>query len=220
MAKSIILEADEQELYNSLKVIVTRMEEFYRKRNSISRNEQEILFKRMSKEAHSLHMKLKNRGIEPKHHKYMYENRKVPVEDEEFYNHIHSVQDLLAYINDPVVNDDPDDSTIGEEFGMNIYTRRWGHFDRYTIVRTDNGWIFIFRDEVICNKSCAPGLFRALEHDLVSYPYNVGDFFDWIWKKASEGATKNNVQEAIDDVAEWISNCEKSVPRGMFKELL
>lgn len=59
-------------------------------------------------------MSLKNSGCEPKHHKYMLENRGVPVEDVEFYNHIHPVDDLLKFIDDVNANDDPEDTTIGE----------------------------------------------------------------------------------------------------------
>lgn len=44
----------------------------------------------------------------------MLENRGVPVEDVEFYNHIHPVDDLLKFIDDVNANDDPEDTTIGE----------------------------------------------------------------------------------------------------------
>ena len=50
----------------------------------------------MSLAAHDLHMLLKDRGLEPKHHNYMLKNRGVDPDDVEFYNHIHSVEDLLA----------------------------------------------------------------------------------------------------------------------------
>lgn len=44
----------------------------------------------------------------------MLENRGVPVEDIEFYNHIHPVDDLLKFIDDINANDDPEDTTIGK----------------------------------------------------------------------------------------------------------
>lgn len=71
-------------------------------------------------------MSLKVSGNEPKHHKYMLENRVVPVEEIEFYNHIHPVDDLLKFIDDINANDDPEDTTIGKKFTLKIYTRRWG----------------------------------------------------------------------------------------------
>ena len=58
------------------------------------------LYHEMAETAHELHMSLKDSGNEPKHHKYMLENRGVPVEDIEFYNHIHPVDDLLKFIDD------------------------------------------------------------------------------------------------------------------------
>lgn len=55
----------------------------------------------------------------------MLENRGVSVEDIEFYNHIHPVDDLLKFIDDVNANDDPEDTTIGKKFTLKIYTRRW-----------------------------------------------------------------------------------------------
>lgn len=72
------------------------------------------LYHEMAETAHELHMSLKDSGNEPKHHKYMLENRGVPVEDIEFYNHIHPVDDLLKFIDDINANDDPEDTTIGK----------------------------------------------------------------------------------------------------------
>lgn len=96
----------------------------------------------MAETAHELHMSLKSSGYEPKHHKYMLENRGVSVEDMEFYNHIHPVDDLLKFIDDVNANDDPEDTTVGEKFNLRIYTRRWGHYDHYSMTRTKNGWNF------------------------------------------------------------------------------
>lgn len=96
----------------------------------------------MAETAHELHMSLKSSGYEPKHHKYMLENRGVSVEDMEFYNHIHPVDDLLKFIDDVNADDDPEDTTIGEKFTLRIYTRRWGHYDHYSMTRTKNGWNF------------------------------------------------------------------------------
>ena len=218
MANRIVLRASEKKLYDSLIMLVDQIQKSFH--DYSSRSEQAMKYEQMAKEANRLHMLLRNRNLEPKHHKYMYKNRGVPVEDLEFYNHLHPVEDLLKYIDNPDANNDPEDSTIDEEFNMNIYTRRWGHYDTYTVMRTSTGWRFSFRDTVDCDKECKPGLFDALEHDLVSYPYNIGELIEWVWNKAAEGATKQAVQQAIDDIAEWISTCEKSVPRGMFEVLL
>lgn len=218
MADKIKLVDRELDLCNELRVLIVEA------RNSIKKNLpwghiQEERYATMSQKAHELHMKLKDRGLEPKHHRYMYDNRRVPVDDVEFYNHIHPVEDLIKFIDDPDANNDPEDTTIGKEFKFNIYTRRWGHYDYYKVTRRINGWELSFNDTTKCDKKCTY-LLDALNNDFVSYPYNIGDFFEWIWNEASEGLSMNEVQQAIDDVAEWISTCEKTVPRGIFKEMI
>lgn len=222
MAVSIELNGNEQSIRDQLVDLVHQV------RESISNHEQwgekQInRYSTMAKLAHQLHMSLSARGIEPKHHKYMLENRGVPVEDIEFYNHIHPVEDLIRFIDDPDANNDPEDCTIGEEFSFRIYTRRWGHFDSHSITRTSSGWLFKGAQSTSsgkCNKNGDPSLYMTLDHDSVCYPANIRIFFERIWDKASDGLSKEDVQQAITDVANWINTCEKSVPRGIFEDLI
>ncbi len=213
---------EELQLESRLKELVKETRESI-KNHDIWGKIQENRYNEMAELAHKLHMSLKMRGYEPKHHRYMLENRGVPTEDIEFYNHIHPVEDLLAFINNTDANNDPEDSTIGLKFGFKIYTRRWGHYDTYTIKRTNNGWFFSGQNVYMsgdCDKDGKPFIFNTLEHDLVSYPYNIGELFEWIWQKAADGLDKDEVQKAIDDIAEWISTCEINTPRGIFEDLL
>lgn len=72
----------------------------------------------MARKAHDLHMSLKDSGHEPKHHKYMIENRRCTHDDVRFYRHVHPVQDLLAFIDDVHINDNSKDKTIGKTFTL------------------------------------------------------------------------------------------------------
>ncbi|MDR1019792.1 MAG: hypothetical protein LBL73_03455 [Synergistaceae bacterium] len=229
MAERIELTNDEQELFDIIKNHVKTLRDSYRS-DSNNESDSEKIYKDMSEKAHELHIKLKKRNFEPKHHRYMLKNRGVPVDDERFYFHIHPVEDLIAYVNDPDANNEPEDSTIGEKFDFRIYTRRWG-YDHYTLTRTQNGWTLeggsAFSAQPV-DKTCESfektyaeiGITRVLQHDNVSYPYNIGIFFELIWDKAAEGADKEAVQKALNDLAEWISLCEKTVPRGLFEGLI
>ena len=209
--------------------LFTRLEELVREeRESIKNHEvwsekQANRNKEMAESAHELHLMLKKRGIEPKHHRYMLENRAVPVDNIEFYNHIHPVEDLLAFIRDTDANNDPEDSTLGKKFKFKIYTRRWGHYDLYSIERTSDGWKFsgiAAYNSGECDKSGKPYLYKTLEHDTVSYPHNLGQLLEWLWKRAADGLNEFEVQMAIDDIAEWINICERNVPRGVFEDFL
>lgn len=171
----------------------------------------------MAKIAHSLHILLAQSGHEPKHHKYMIANRGCSPDNMEFYKHIHPVDDLLAFIEDENANDDPEDITIGEEFTMLIYTRRWGHKDSYSMTRTDKGWHIQFLSYTgDCDKTGNSILYKCLEHDSVCYPHQLGECMEILWNKAANyGLNKNEVQQCLDEIGEWISNCEIKTPKLM-----
>ncbi|QRN85660.1 hypothetical protein JR334_12040 [Clostridia bacterium] len=222
MGEKLDLVNEEMKLFEKLQVLVKEARESIKKHETWGKKQEER-YSEMAQSAHDLHMMLKERGYEPKHHRYMYENREVPVENLEFYNHIHPVEDLIAFINDMDANNDPEDSTIGEKFKLKIYTRRWNHYDTYSLTRTVGGWdleAIATYNSGNCDKKGDPFLYKVLDHDMVSYPYNIGDLLEWIWEKAYEGLEKNDVQKAINELGEWISLCEKNVPRGIFEELL
>lgn len=180
--------------------------------------EKQEAFSEMSKAAHELHMSLDPR---PKHHRYMIENRGLSPEDPEFYYHIHPTEDLLDYLNDIHANDDPEDQTIGHMFKFRVYSKRWGHKDAYHLTRNENGWVCQFNaynDQG--DKNAEPILYTILEHDSISYPRDLPEFMNWLWTQAYEqGLTHDEVQKALDDLAEWISLCEKNAPTGTFRGL-
>jgi hypothetical protein len=217
MAEEIKLNQNEKALYDELQQLVEKTHTFYSE-NSSNYKVQEDRYNVMKQKAHDLHMALKEDGHEPKHHAYMYKNRGVPVENVEFYNHIHPVEDLLAFIKNPDANNDPEDSTIGVKFEVRIYTNRWGHYDGYSLTRTTTGWkIQSTFNETDADKS-GNLLFNALEHDSICYPKQAGELLEHIWGKAKKGATKEQVQRYLNDFAEWISTCEKATPSVLYEE--
>jgi len=214
MAEEIILHEDEKKLFNVINDCVTRLHDHYRENKNLNDDEFEKIYNEMSKKAYELHKKLKKRGYPPKHHKYMIKNRKVPIDTQEFYNHIHPVEDLIAFIKDPDANNDPEDTTIGVSFKFNIFTRRWGHYDSYIFIRTKTGWNItggiVKKQE--CDKNGKPGLFKALRNDSINYPNMLAYYLGAIWNSASNGADKDSVQRALSKLAEWVSYCEQTSP--------
>lgn len=91
----------------------------------------------MTNVAHELHMSLEPR---PKHKRSMREARGMQPEEVGFYRNISAVEDLLAYLDSTDANNDSEDQTMGDSFEMLIYSRRWGHDDRYTLIRNEEGW--------------------------------------------------------------------------------
>ena len=164
--------------------------------------------------AHELHMSLEPK---PKHHRYMIENRGMQPDNLDFYKHIHPVEDLLAYIEDDTANNDPEDQTIGQSFTLSVFSRRWGHNDTYDLIRTETGWSFM-GSSIECDKSGNPKLYKKLEHDSINYPADLKGYIEYLWNQAREkGLSKEEVQECLDDIGEWVSMCEKTTPRGIFR---
>lgn len=101
MGKPVNLTTEQKELKDKLYEVNQKLWAILKKETPPPKHEElQTLYKEMAETAHELHMSLKSSGYEPKHHKYMLENRGVSVEDMEFYNHIHPVDDLLKFIDD------------------------------------------------------------------------------------------------------------------------
>jgi hypothetical protein len=210
----ISLESEEARLHGEILDRMTRMREMLDKEDvgaDIS-----ALLREAGERAHRLHMLLKARGLEPKHHGYMIKNRGLAADDPEFYYHFHPVEDLLKFVDDPHANDDPEDITLGAQFTLRIFTRRWGHDEVYHFARTATGWNFDFHGSSgPCDKTGNPVLFSNLNHDSVFYPEGLGGWFEWLWNKAEQnGLTQAQVQQGFDDLGNWIRLTEQNVPSG------
>ncbi|MBF0707712.1 hypothetical protein IQ283_14035 [Alkalihalobacillus hwajinpoensis] len=178
---------------------------------NMQESERQRLYQEMSDKAHALHMQLEPK---PKHRDYMIENSGMEPEDPEFYYHIHPVEDLLDYLEDNTANDDPVDATIGDSFNFRIFTNRWGHKDSYIIIRNEEGWKVSFNayDEQ-GDKSADPAINKVMTHDSVNFPRTINDYFYGLWVNAkNEGMNHSQVQDALDVIAEWVSECEEKAP--------
>ncbi len=172
--------------------------------------------RKMGEMAHQLHLELKQRGNEPKHHAYMIENRGLSPDHDEFYMHVHPVEDLLAFIDDPHANDDPVDQTVGDEFSFTVDLRRWGHPDTYKLTRTDMGWdVAQATHRGPCDKTGHPVLYSNFTNDQVYYPSALKRRLEWVWNQAAEhGLTHDNVQDALDQLAHWVKSTTENAPSG------
>lgn len=214
VSMDIKLTADEEKLRKEISKQLEKVD--YLLRNYRMDDEVQKLIEKMGKNAHKLHMSLKKNGYNPRHHEYMIKNRGVEPEDPSFYMNIHPVEDLLKYTDDPDANDDPKDQTIGQEFEFRVYSRRWGHEDTYSIRRTAEGWnILPISRGGPCDKSGQPFLFEKLHQDFIQYPHDLDGRLEWLWEQAaSRGLSKDEVQTALNDLANWVSSTEKNSPSG------
>jgi hypothetical protein len=203
MANPIELTTDERKLHKELMTVF----------KSLWNDEMRYDFNHLENLAQNLHSSLESRGITPHHHKYMVQNRGVQPNQSGFYHHLHSVEDLLKFIEDPESNNDPEDITMGHEFEFIFFCRRWSRNDNYKLKRTPQGWnikhLSINGD---CSSDGNPFIIKNFDQDYVSYPHDIGSFFSSIWSNASKGTDHNDVQNQLNKVADLISVIEKSKP--------
>lgn len=166
--------------------------------------------------SHRLHMLLRARQNEPKHHAYMIKNRELQPDAPEFYMHFHPIEDLLKFLDDEHANDDPVDQTIGSKFTFRVYSKRWGHDDNYTVKRTESGWeISHIAIGGPCDKGGRPFLFENLRQDSINHPEGLDGWMEWLWRQAeTRGLTVEQVQAALQELADWVSQTEKNAPIG------
>jgi integron cassette protein len=179
---------------------------------------------RLGETAAELHQSLEASGVSVRHHKYMVENRRLKPDDPEFYKHVHPVEDLLKFIAEQSANDDPEDQTLNIKFNFEVFGRRWGHTDTYKLTRTKSGWIVAHMQEVTAGRDGrvggkpGTGLFNLLDHDSINYPEELPGYLEWLWERAAEdGLSREQVQEALTMLANWVSLVEKNSPTGVFQ---
>lgn len=206
--KNIELDKDEDELRQ---VVLSKLEQAM---NADLAADTRTPLREAGAAAHKLHTALKKRGIEPKHHDYMIRNRGLQPDDPEFYMQVHAIQDLVSFLANPQANDDPVDQTLGAEFEFIVYSRRWGHDDTYQITRTEDGWNV--RHIAIggqCDTGGHPFLFQNFDQDYISYPSKLDSRLAWLWEKAKEdGLSYDNVQQGLQELADWVTATERSAP--------
>lgn len=156
-------------------------------------------------------------GKLPIFNKYLLYNREMDPEMEmmEFYDHPDCLDALLNEVKDNgIILTNKSDETLDKEMPFVVYTRRWGHEDRYTIKRTVDGWFCGYMSiHGECEKNGEGGLFMNLDHDAVFYPKDgVKYALKELWEDADDGEIDfEELKKRMQQIADWISAVEKSI---------
>jgi hypothetical protein len=157
--------------------------------------------------------------ILPEYEEYMIVNSEIypNYNTKEYYNHFHTLEDLYRELTNAGKNIESKkgDVNLNKEIGIKIYSRRWGHDDKYTIIRTTTGWNVSFHQEKEGIKE-GEALIRTLEHDFINYPNSLDRFMYDLWNRADrEEMSVEELKLYLERIAEWINICEKNTPEGI-----
>lgn len=156
-------------------------------------------------------------GHLPIFNKHLLFNRGINPEENisDFYNHYDCLKAMLNEIRGKgETMQIESDETLGKELMFDVYTRRWGHLDRYHMKRTIDGWECLYMSpEGKCEKNGEGSLFNNLFHDSVFFPEEgVKYAMKELWEAADEGEIGlEELQRRLQQIADWISHVEKAV---------
>lgn len=219
-AKGVDLQPIEEELRDKIAKDLSEIMSAIRAHRNVS----DDAIVQLGTDAATLHSLLRDRGIAVRHHKHMIQNRGLDPDDRQFYEHVHPVEDLLKFLDNVDANTDPEDQTIGHEFVVEIFSRRWGHTDSYRFERTPTGWQIGHMTETSTDKdgrsngADGTGLYRMLDHDSINYPEELPGYLEYLWEQAAErGLGHDDVHGALKQLADWINLLERASPGGIFR---
>ena len=199
MAKPLVLTPSEKLLFDELSDGVSSL------RESGYKDPAEALIE-LAPKARELHMSLKIHGHEPAYHGFILKNRGVPAEELSFFEHIHPIEDLLSFIKNPEDNDEQDILSPKTRFSFPLYVGSKRRYIDYRLICTQTCWMVYINDD---KQGELP---HVLSSENISYPVTAAEMLEEIRKAAVSGATKQEIQNALGEIADWISTSEKSMP--------
>lgn len=105
-------------------------------------------------------------------------------------------------------------ATIGHEFDFSVFTRRWGHFEKYVLTLTEKGWHVAYSGmEGDSDAAAYPTLYANFRQDFVAYPEAIKGAIAWIHRE-HPGFTDDEVQDGLARLAGWVSELERTTPQG------
>ena len=101
------------------------------------------------------------------------------------------------------------------EYTFEVYNNRRNNILKYKLKITQSGWNI---RHIAINGDCKPNgkklFYENFDQDFISYPIDFGDYLEWLWNKRINGKiTDSETQVKLQELADWVTTCEKSVPK-------
>ena len=100
------------------------------------------------------------------------------------------------------------------KFKFRVYNNRRNSILNYTLTKTPEGWHI---EHIAINGDCKPDgdrfFYMNFEQDSIKYPSGFGLYLGHIWEKLdADPAGHGEAQKMLQELADWVSACEKSRP--------
>lgn len=98
---------------------------------------------------------------------------------------------------------------------IKIYCSKSGVISPFEVVLTSGGWQFYCSEtSLVTGKDAENFLDYLRRHEGVSYPCNISAFFEGLWDDiAYYSLHYEMIQERLQELGDWISDCSKQIPR-------
>lgn len=99
-------------------------------------------------------------------------------------------------------------------FSFAVYNRRRDGHVTYDLQKTPDGWHI---EHIAINGDCKPDgtdlFYKNLEQDNINFPSGFGYFLSHLWSSLDTAEiTTEEAQAKLQELADWISTCERSQP--------
>ena len=98
---------------------------------------------------------------------------------------------------------------------MDLYFDRFSGYARYPFKRVPDGWLFDLAERSLVSDYDGMDFFEYLRiRDQFSYPSSIGCYFEHWWDAIREGTLSySEVQEQLNELCVWLSECERTKPK-------
>lgn len=219
--EGVSLEGEEKNLFEELKE--------WDKEIKIIEKEWPIDFEKLvkarmegGKVAFVLYSKLIGRGIEIKYDCW-FESRieQHKPEQLEFHQDTWPIDNLVQFVKCKSIFNRHGDVTLDVTFNFSIFVAHRNHFPGtgsgflapLSVCRKTFGWTSQYQDKIIerDDKKCSEFQNKMYMIDSISYPFNVGDYFEKLWNDAADGfLSQGDLKIKLERLFQWISDIEKA----------
>lgn len=104
---------------------------------------------------------------------------------------------------------------MSEQYKISIFNKLRGRRDTYRLILNEHGWYvsFIAINGQSDARGC-PFLYNNLDHDGLSYPIELYDVMEYLWKmRFYKKVSRKQLEQKLSAISNWLSKINDSKPK-------